>query len=99
MGGSPVEKFGGAAAMPLSMRSILCVLGYAQAVLGFKSYVADLSSPAGTPASCSNTQVSCRNTTAVPEACCFNHPGGQLLLTQFWDIHPPTGPGRCPRDG
>ncbi|KAI7943461.1 hypothetical protein MJO28_010989 [Puccinia striiformis f. sp. tritici] len=25
-------------------------------------------------------------------ACCTNTPGGQLLLTQFWDSHPATGP-------
>ncbi|RPB00769.1 ribonuclease T2 [Choiromyces venosus 120613-1] len=78
--------------MPFSMRSIVCVLGLSQAALGFQSYARGLSSIAGTPASCSNTQISCRNTTAVPGACCFNHPGGQLLLTQFWDTNPSTGP-------
>ncbi|PLW14944.1 hypothetical protein PCASD_17372 [Puccinia coronata f. sp. avenae] len=25
-------------------------------------------------------------------SCCTNTPGGQLLLTQFWDSHPATGP-------
>ncbi|KAH9812682.1 ribonuclease T2-like protein [Melampsora americana] len=24
--------------------------------------------------------------------CCTNSPGGQILLTQFWDFHPATGP-------
>ncbi|PWW74259.1 ribonuclease T2 [Tuber magnatum] len=52
----------------------------------------DLSSFAGTPESCWNTQVSCHNATAVPNTCCFNHPGGRLLLTQFWDTNPSTGP-------
>ena len=46
----------------------------------------------GTPATCSNPQLSCQNTTAVADTCCFNAPGGQLLLTQFWDTDPPTGP-------
>ncbi|KAL8725444.1 MAG: hypothetical protein Q9166_007338 [cf. Caloplaca sp. 2 TL-2023] len=32
------------------------------------------------------------NTTTVEDTCCFNAPGGQLLLTQFWDTNPPTGP-------
>ncbi|KAH0537493.1 hypothetical protein FGG08_005711 [Glutinoglossum americanum] len=41
---------------------------------------------------CSNPQLSCRNTTAVVDTCCFNAPGGQLLLTQFWDASPATGP-------
>lgn len=36
--------------------------------------------------------VSCQNTTAVENACCFNSPGGLLLLTQFWTTDPPTGP-------
>ncbi|KAE8392297.1 ribonuclease T2-like [Aspergillus alliaceus] len=35
---------------------------------------------------------SCQNTTAVSDSCCFNSPGGALLLTQFWDTDPPTGP-------
>lgn len=26
------------------------------------------------------------------DSCCTNVPGGQLLLTQFWDSHPATGP-------
>lgn len=28
---------------------------------------------------------SCHNSTAAPDSCCFVHPGGQILLTQFWD--------------
>jgi len=28
----------------------------------------------------------------VADTCCFNSPGGQLLLTQFWDTDPETGP-------
>ncbi|KFZ09862.1 hypothetical protein V501_05462 [Pseudogymnoascus sp. VKM F-4519 (FW-2642)] len=45
-----------------------------------------------TPMSCANAQLSCHNTTAVADLCCFNAPGGQLLLTQFWDTAPSTGP-------
>ena len=44
-----------------------------------------------TPKSCSNPQLSCQNTTVVEDLCCFNAPGGQLLLTQFWDTSPSTG--------
>ncbi|KAG0633166.1 ribonuclease T2-like protein [Tuber brumale] len=40
---------------------------------------------------CPDTQVSYRNAAAVPK-CYFNHPGRQLLLTQFWDTNPSTGP-------
>jgi hypothetical protein len=47
---------------------------------------------AALPKTCSNTQVSCQNTTAVADLCCLNAPGGQLLLTQFWDTAPSTGP-------
>lgn len=43
-------------------------------------------------ASCPNAQISCQNTSVVENLCCFNAPGGQLLLTQFWDTHPATGP-------
>ncbi|KAM6498661.1 ribonuclease T2 [Amanita muscaria] len=34
---------------------------------------------------------SCTNTTAM-NTCCFESPGGLLLLTQFWDFNPTTGP-------
>ncbi|KFY97094.1 hypothetical protein V498_02276 [Pseudogymnoascus sp. VKM F-4517 (FW-2822)] len=44
------------------------------------------------PMSCSNPQLSCHNTTVQADLCCFNAPGGQLLLTQFWDTDPSTGP-------
>ncbi|KAH7312970.1 ribonuclease-like protein T2 [Rhexocercosporidium sp. MPI-PUGE-AT-0058] len=44
------------------------------------------------PRVCLNPQMSCQNTTAVEDLCCFNAPGGQLLLTQFWDTAPSTGP-------
>ncbi len=39
-----------------------------------------------------STPLSCQNTSLVTDSCCFNTPGGQLLLTQFWDAHPATGP-------
>ena len=32
------------------------------------------------------------NTTAVADTCCFNYSGRDLLLTQFWDTAPSTGP-------
>ncbi|KAK3901090.1 hypothetical protein C8A05DRAFT_35250 [Staphylotrichum tortipilum] len=35
--------------------------------------------------------LSCHNTTSY-DTCCLNYPGGHLLLTQFWDTNPATGP-------
>ncbi|KAL2809304.1 ribonuclease T2-like protein [Aspergillus granulosus] len=40
--------------------------------------------PNDTPLSCS--------TSSEEASCCFNTPGGSLLLTQFWDYSPSTGP-------
>ncbi|KAI1814343.1 ribonuclease t2 [Poronia punctata] len=36
--------------------------------------------------------LSCSNTTVIEDLCCFNAPGGAILLTQFWDTDPVTGP-------
>ena len=47
--------------------------------------------PTGAPF-CKNPVLSCHNTTAVEDLCCFEAPGGQFLLTQFWDTAPSTGP-------
>jgi len=59
------------------------------------SCIATSTSPAPTatagPKSCLNPQLSCHNTTAVADTCCFNTPGGELLVTQFWDTDPSTG--------
>ncbi|KAI2643629.1 ribonuclease Trv [Xylaria nigripes] len=38
----------------------------------------------GAPSCPINGPVSCNNKTAA-DSCCFLHPGGRLLLTQFWD--------------
>lgn len=62
-------------------------LGGAQVLLGSGAAVRG-----GDPKTCSNPQLSCQNTTVVQDLCCFNAPGGQLLLTQFWDTNPVTGP-------
>ncbi|ODQ80599.1 hypothetical protein BABINDRAFT_7313 [Babjeviella inositovora NRRL Y-12698] len=43
------------------------------------------SCPAGLPLSCSNT-------TVVEDLCCFESPGGVVLLAQFWDYSPGLGP-------
>ncbi|KAI1158190.1 ribonuclease t2 [Nemania serpens] len=40
----------------------------------------------------SNLPLSCSNTTVVDDLCCFIAPGGAILLTQFWDTNPSTGP-------
>ena len=34
---------------------------------------------------------SCQNSTAIEDTCCFVT-SGQLVLTQFWDTDPVTGP-------
>ncbi len=39
----------------------------------------------------SSGPLSCHNTTSY-DTCCLNYPGGHLLLTQFWDTNPATGP-------
>ncbi|KAB2572817.1 Ribonuclease T2 [Lasiodiplodia theobromae] len=63
-------------------------LGGAQVLLGAGS-----SAHAGTSKSCSaDGALSCQNTTVQTDLCCFNAPGGQLLMTQFWDTQPVTGP-------
>lgn len=36
--------------------------------------------------------LSCNNETVYDDTCCFEYPGGQVLLTQFWDTDPSTGP-------
>ena len=37
-------------------------------------------------------EFSCQNSTQVEDTCCFNAPGGLILLTEFWDTEPVTGP-------
>ncbi|KAH3672825.1 hypothetical protein WICMUC_004047 [Wickerhamomyces mucosus] len=48
-------------------------------------YPKDLSCPTDLPLSCSNH-------TNVENLCCFEHPGGIVLQTQFWDYNPGIGP-------
>lgn len=43
------------------------------------------------PQTCSNAPLSCSSSSTEP-SCCYNSPGGSLLLTQFWDYDPATGP-------
>ena len=63
------------------------------ALYGSQVPLADINKASGgSLQACSNPQISCRNTSVIENLCCFNAPGGQLLLTQFWDTHPPTGP-------
>lgn len=38
-----------------------------------------------------DSPLSCHNDTLQP-SCCFIAPGGQFLLTQFWDTNPSIGP-------
>ncbi|OXV07972.1 hypothetical protein Egran_04264 [Elaphomyces granulatus] len=41
---------------------------------------------------CPLPQLSCETQFNNQDTCCFNHPGGHLLLTQFWDAEPAVGP-------
>lgn len=36
--------------------------------------------------------LSCQDTSNVEDTCCFNHPGGLVMLTEFWNTAPATGP-------
>ncbi|KAI0396284.1 ribonuclease T2-like protein [Xylariaceae sp. FL0594] len=56
-----------------------------EAMLAIGSVASSVSCPADLP-------LSCANTTVVQDLCCFNAPGGDILLTQFWDTNPSTGP-------
>ncbi|EAW07190.1 T2 family ribonuclease [Aspergillus clavatus NRRL 1] len=40
----------------------------------------------------SDTPLSCSTSDSTAASCCFSSPGGTLLLTQFWDTDPATGP-------
>jgi ribonuclease T2 len=81
-------------AVPLKMAS-----SFAGQLLTFSALMSSAS--AGTfinfaaegPKSCpADSPLSCQNTTTVEDLCCFNAPGGQLLLTNFWDADPAVGP-------
>ncbi|KAI5361631.1 Putative ribonuclease T2 [Septoria linicola] len=64
----------------------------AQSVLGYMQSPVDRRDSFGASATCNSPQLSCQNTTAQSDLCCFNSPGGALLLTQFWDTDPVVGP-------
>ncbi|PGG99534.1 ribonuclease T2 [Blastomyces parvus] len=50
-----------------------------------------LSDVLATPTECpADSELSCQGSSQ--DTCCFNSPGGLLLLTQFWDTDPVTGP-------
>ena len=74
-------------------------LSFARQALALSSFLAAanagsfVSFAAEGPKSCpADSPLSCQNTTVVEDLCCFNAPGGQLLLTNFWDADPPVGP-------
>ncbi|KAJ5887966.1 hypothetical protein N7495_008007 [Penicillium taxi] len=46
----------------------------------------------GVSSSCPLTDVSCQVKYDGQDTCCFNYPGGQFMLTQFWDFDPAVGP-------
>ncbi|OJJ51599.1 hypothetical protein ASPZODRAFT_127698 [Penicilliopsis zonata CBS 506.65] len=41
---------------------------------------------------CNRADLSCQTKYDGQNLCCFNYPGGQMLLTQFWDADPAIGP-------
>lgn len=46
----------------------------------------------GAPSCPLDGPLSCHNNTPVAgDSCCFVHPGGKMLLTQFWDTHVHAG--------
>jgi len=55
----------------------------------FDTYLGDVSpyEPlSGAPSCPFDGPVSCQNSTPITgDSCCFVHPGGRMLLTQFWD--------------
>lgn len=57
-----------------------------------------LSIAAADPQTCSgDLPLSCQNETIIEDTCCFVS-AGQLVLTQFWDADPATGPsGELPK--
>jgi ribonuclease T2 len=46
----------------------------------------------GTLSTCPRKDLSCQTKFNDQDTCCFNHPGGQILMTQFWDADPAIGP-------
>ncbi|KAK6336104.1 ribonuclease T2-like [Orbilia brochopaga] len=71
--------------------SSAAVLSYAVASpLNLYSTRAD--APGPTCSKADSSELSCHSTANVSNTCCFNSPGGQILLTQFWDSKPVAGP-------
>lgn len=57
------------------------------------SYNSTLYSPKALIApTCPRKDLSCHTRFDGQDTCCFNHPGGQILMTQFWDADPALGP-------
>lgn len=56
------------------------------------SQAADDKPTPGTSTACSLSEVSCQTKYHGQDTCCFNHPSGQFLSTQFWDTDPAVGP-------
>ncbi|KAF5020316.1 hypothetical protein F66182_7692 [Fusarium sp. NRRL 66182] len=64
---------------------------FAKASTAFALLVSDTQALSGGASCPHDLPLSCRNTTTVSDLCCFI-PAGQLLLTQFWDAKPASGP-------
>jgi len=74
----------------LSLRSLFTYAGsFLSQFTGGPSHVGDFYEPSsGAPMCPIDGPLSCHNSTPFTgDACCFVHPGGRILLTQFWDRH------------
>ena len=60
--------------------------------LGLSSLTGLSSEEDGQLSTCSKQDLSCQTEFNGQDTCCFNYPGGQMLLTQFWDADPAIGP-------
>lgn len=77
-------------AADLSLRSLFAYAGsFLSQLTGGPSHVGHFYEPSsGAPACPIDGPLSCHNSTPIiGDACCFVHPGGRILLTQFWDQH------------
>lgn len=71
--------------MPSIVRSV-GALALGSAVV---ANAADILAPKECPA---DVPLSCEADSPPDEKCCYNDPGGLLLITQFWDTDPVNGP-------
>lgn len=71
--------------LPLALTSAPAPAGVTNNVVPYEPLSGAPSCPIDGPVSCHN------NTPVAGDTCCFVHPGGRMLLTQFWDTHVHAG--------